>query len=126
MNKKVLQVILFLLACLPLRSGEKRCDRDLSSMPKSFALRGYVGLYKQNITGCPRELDKKALLTDFMKQITETEPFPEDVITLSLIEVEPFTFAFTTETSEDGVDTFYAWGPLYSILRVASENLNCR
>lgn len=105
------------------RIGTDNCDKCI---PKSLALRGYLGVFRQYLTGDQVEFDEEALIKDSLEQYMNMKPFPDRTFVVNVARVEPFCFAFCTDRGPDGEEEFAVWGPTYSVVATAAERLNYR
>lgn len=125
MNVKAQKRILVFLFLSQLLNGGLLEECVRYSFPKSFALRGYFGHFKQNLTGYPTKPNFQAVLEAGLEKLMNPQPIPEKTITFYADQLEPFAFAKITATN-DGEDQFVLWGPSYSLTAVAAMRLNYR
>lgn len=94
--------------------------------PKSMTHRGYLGTFRQNLTGYPVKFDAQVFLQDSMNKLLDPPLPPERTINFCTGSYEPFVFSFVFDTGENGKDDFVVWGPMFSMIYLAAAQLNYR
>lgn len=116
----------FIISLIIILKQSLSLEENKYSIPRSMALRGYLGTYRQNLSGCPTEVDEEDFLNDMTDHLVNPLTFDEKTFQFITFPLEPFVFSFITETYENGEDSFVVWGPMYSLLHVAVQRLNYR